>query len=114
MGQKDDSHAELADAGTHAGQQQDKVAAVPVCDPPPMIIVAIIGTIDAARTADSQLALPVTSRTPNASATGAIELPAAEIDQPAKNHRNEDDRSGRPDASAVPDTDCTSGWDEAW
>jgi hypothetical protein len=59
-----------------------------------MIMVAIIGTIDAVRTTDSQVALPVAASTPNAKATGAIALPAMEIDQPAKNHRKEGERSG--------------------
>ncbi|GAA3622063.1 hypothetical protein GCM10022419_129680 [Nonomuraea rosea] len=48
-------------------------------------------------TADSQAALLVSSRTPKASATGDMALPAMEIDQPAKNHRKAGERSGHPD-----------------
>jgi hypothetical protein len=76
-----------------------------------MIIVAIIGTMEAVRTADSQAALPVTSKTPKASATGDMALPAMEIDQPAKNHRKAGERSGCPDARLVLDASIASVWD---
>ncbi|MFC9624194.1 hypothetical protein ACFTXM_30850 [Streptomyces sp. NPDC056930] len=73
-----------------------------------MINVAIIGTMEAVMTADSQTALSVTSSTPKASATGDMALPALEIDQPVKNHRKAGERSGRPDARLVLDASSAS------
>ncbi|AVZ76156.1 hypothetical protein SLUN_32100 [Streptomyces lunaelactis] len=52
-------------------------------------------------TADSQAALSVTSRTPKARATGAMALPAMEIDWPTRNHRKAAERSGCPEARPV-------------
>lgn len=57
----------------------------------------------AVMTTDSQVALWVISRTPKASATGDMALPAIVMDQPAKNHRNAGTRSGRPEARLVLD-----------
>src|SRR5437899_11401527 len=67
--------------------------------PPPRRSVATIGTRAAVVTADSQVALSVTSRTPKARATGDMALPAMEIDWPPRNHRKAAERSGRPDAT---------------
>src|SRR4051812_30068453 len=63
-------------------------------------MVATRATIAVLMTADTHTALPVSARTPKASATGAMELPAREIDCPAKNHRKAGERSG-PDAVAL-------------
>ena len=64
---------------------------------------ASIGTNAALVTADSQAALLVLSRTPKASATGDMKLPAREIDRPVKNHRKAGERSGLADARLVLD-----------
>src|ERR1700712_5140980 len=61
---------------------------------PPSSIVATMGIRAAAVTADNHAALPVSSRTPKASARGDMKLPAREIERPAKNHRKAGERQG--------------------
>src|SRR5687768_12880715 len=76
--------------------------------PPPRSIVATIGIKAAVVTADSQAALSVISRTPKASATGDMKLPAMEIERPAKNHRKAGERRGRSGARLTPDAGSAS------
>src|SRR3954453_21842834 len=77
--------------------------------PPPRSIVATIGTKAAVVTADSQAALSVISKTPKASATGDMKLPAREIERPAKNHRKAGERSGLVDVRLALDAGVGSG-----